>query len=471
MAPNTSSTMTTNYQQLHIAMFPWFATGHMTPYIHLSNELAKRGHKFTFLLPHKAQLQLHHLNNHPDHITFHTITVPHVEGLPYGTETASEIPIFLNNLLVIAMDKTRDQVQQILSTIKPNFVFYDNAYWMPQIAQKLGIKTICYNVVSAASLAIALVPACKADPDAGTSDIAKLSVPPKGYPSSKVILSDNETKSFSFISLPFGEGGITFYDRITTALKGSDAIGIRTTKELEGNFCDYIASQYEKEVFLTGPVLSLEDYGLEEKLEAHWANWLNGFEYGSVVFCAFGSQINLEKAQFQEILLGFELSGYPFIVALKAPNGCETMEEALPEGFEERVKGRGKVSRNWVQQPLILKHSSIGCFVNHCGFGSMWESLMSDKQIVLVPYLPDQVLNTKLLVHELEVAIEVERNENNGWVSKESLNKAIKLVMNEGSEVGVRVKINHAKWKENGGTNVLINGYIDTFLQNLIKNT
>jgi anthocyanidin 3-O-glucoside 2'''-O-xylosyltransferase len=240
-----------------------------------------------------------------------------------------------------------------------------------------------------------------------------------------VILSDNETKSFSFISLPFGEGGITFYDRITTALKESDAIGIRTTKELEGNFCDYIASQYGKEVFLTGPVLSLEDYGLEEKLEAHWANWLNGFEYGSVVFCAFGSQINLEKAQFQEILLGFELSGYPFIVALKAPNGCETVEEALPEGFEERVKGRGKVSRNWVQQPLILKHSSVGCFVNHCGFGSMWESLMSDKQIVLVPYLPDQVLNTKLLVHELEVAIEVERSENNGWVSKESLSKAL----------------------------------------------
>ncbi|CAI8609330.1 unnamed protein product [Vicia faba] len=115
----------------------------------------------------------------------------------------------------------------------------------------------------------------------------------------------------------------------------------------------------------------------------------------------------------------------------------------------------------------MLKHSSVGCFVNHCGFGSMWESLMSDKQIVLVPHLADQVLNTKLLVGELEVAVEVERGETDGWISKESLSKAIRLVMDEGSEVGVRVKINHAKWKENGGTSVLINAYIDKFLQNL----
>ncbi|CAI8609327.1 unnamed protein product [Vicia faba] len=456
--------MATRSNQLHIAMFPWFATGHMTPFLHLSNELAKRDHKITFLLPHKAHFQLRHLNHHPSLITFHTITVPHVEGLPLGTETASDIPIFLNHLLAIAMDKTRDQVQQTLTIIKPDFVFYDNAYWMPEIAREIGIKTVCYNVVSASSLAIALVPARKVN-DSITEE--ELRVPPEGYPSSKVVLSGNEAKALSFISLPFGEGNITFYDRIVMAMKGSDAIGIRTTRELEGNFCDYIASQYEKQVLLTGPVLSLDDSAFEEKLEPYWADWLDGFERASVVFCAFGSQINLEKAQFQEILLGFELSGLPFIVALKAPIGCETVEEALPQGFEERVKGRGKVSRGWVQQPLMLKHSSVGCFVNHCGFGSMWESLMSDKQIVLVPHLADQVLNTKLLVGELEVAVEVERGETDGWISKESLSKAIRLVMDEGSEVGVRVKINHAKWKENGGTSVLINAYIDKFLQNL----
>lgn len=184
------------------------------------------------------------------------------------------------------------------------------------------------------------------------------------------------------------------------------------------------------------------------------------------MYCAFGSQINLEKDQFQELLLGFELSGLPFLVALKTPRGCESVEEALPEGFEERVKGRGVVSRGWVQQLLILKHPSVGCFVNHCGFGSMWESLMSDKQIVLVPQLGDQVLNTKLLVEELGVAVEVERG-GNGWVSKESLSKAIKLVMDGDSEVGARVKKNHMEWKKTGGSPNLMNGYMDRFVQNL----
>ncbi|XP_061361252.1 UDP-glycosyltransferase 79B3-like [Gastrolobium bilobum] len=451
----------TNTSKLHIAMFPWFATGHMTPFLHLSNELAKRGHRITYFLPKKAQLQLQHLNRYPHLITFHIVTVPQVDGLPPGTETASEIHISLNNLLVIATDQIRDQVELALSATKPDFVFYDSAHWIPESAKKFGIKTICYNVVCAASLAIALVPARNL-PKYRPITEEELSQSPLGYPSTKVVLRGPQARSLLFISLPWGEGS-TFYERITTALKESDAIAIRTTKEIEGSFCDYVASQYEKPVLLTGPVLPEEADG---KLEERWANWLDGFEPGAVVFCAFGSQINLEKEQFQELLLGFELSGFPFLVSLKAPNGCETVEEGLPEGFEERVKGRGMVSRGWVQQPLILKHESVGCFVNHCGFGSMWESLMSDKQIVLVPFLGDQILNTKLLVEELEVAVEVERGEN-GWVSKESLCKAIKLVMDEGSDVGATLKKNHTKWKETKGSPKLMNGYIDRFIQDL----
>ncbi|BFG29132.1 hypothetical protein CerSpe_154060 [Prunus speciosa] len=104
--PNQSS------NNFHIAMFPWFAMGHITPFLHLSNELAARGHRISFLVPKKAQLELQHLNLHPNLITFHTITVPHVEGLPEGTEIASDIPTSM--LLSIALDLTRDQIQGFL---------------------------------------------------------------------------------------------------------------------------------------------------------------------------------------------------------------------------------------------------------------------------------------------------------------------------------------------------------------------
>ncbi|CAL8150986.1 unnamed protein product [Prunus armeniaca] len=75
----------------------------------LSNKLAARGHRISFLVPKKAQLELQHLNLHPNLITFHTITFPHIEGLPDGTEIASDIPTSM--LLSIAMDVTRDQIQ------------------------------------------------------------------------------------------------------------------------------------------------------------------------------------------------------------------------------------------------------------------------------------------------------------------------------------------------------------------------
>ncbi|KAI4333628.1 hypothetical protein L6164_018409 [Bauhinia variegata] len=451
-----------NTCKFHIAMLPWFATGHMTPFLHFSNELAKRGHKITFLLPQKAQQQLQHLNLYPHLINFHILTVPHVDGLPLGTETASEIPISLNYLLAAAMDLTRDQVELALSAAKPDVVLYDNAHWLPEMTRKFGIKSVCYNVVSAACLAIGVVPARLISKDKPITE-EELRQPPPGYPSSKVVLrSGHEARTLLFLSAPFGKD-IIFYDRITMALRESDVIAIRTCRELEGDFCDYMAEQYKKPVLLSGPVLPEEAKG---ELEEQWAKWLNGFEPGSVVFCAFGSQLNLEKDQFQEILLGFELTGLPFMVSLKPPIGCASVDEALPEGFEERVKGIGVVCRGWVQQPLILNHPSVGCFVNHCGFGSMWESLMSDTQIVLVPHLGDQILNTRLLVEELKVAVEVQREEN-GWVSRENLSKAIKAVMDKGSQVGDTLKKNHTKWKEIMSAPGLMNGYIDKFIQSL----
>ncbi|KAL0001348.1 hypothetical protein SO802_015129 [Lithocarpus litseifolius] len=153
--------------KLHIAMFPWFATGHMTPFLHLSNEIAKRGHKIIFMLPKKAQIQLQHLNLHPNFITFHTYTIPYVDSLPLGAKTALDISISSVHLLSIAMDRTREQVENIFQAKTPNMVFYDNARWILEITKQLGIKSICYNVVSVASLAIAVVSTCNLPKDRG----------------------------------------------------------------------------------------------------------------------------------------------------------------------------------------------------------------------------------------------------------------------------------------------------------------
>ncbi|PQM35994.1 UDP-glycosyltransferase 79B6-like [Prunus yedoensis var. nudiflora] len=445
--PDLNKTSSSNF---HIAMFPWFAMGHAIPFLQLSNELAIRGHRISFLLPKKAQIQLQHLNLHPHLIAFCSVTVPHVEGLPEGTETASDIPTSLTPLLATAMDRTRQQIQGFLVSCgandhKVDMIFYDFAYWVPEITRGLGIKCINYGVACAAITAMAIVPARHVPKDRPVTE-EDLRDPPPGYPSSTVVmLPGREAQSLMFITMSYGDG-ITFYERLLTSKKGCDALCIRTCREVEGVFCDYLEAQYKRPVLLTGPVLGVMDSNNKnnkksEQLEDIWANWFSGFEPESVVF------VDLEAT-------------------LKPPLGCATIEEALPQGFEERVKGRGVVFGGWVQQTLILSHPSVGCFVNHCGFGALWESLMSNNQIVLVPDGADHILNTKILVKDLKVAVEVEREEN-GWVSKESLSKAITTVMDKDNEVGVMVKKNQAKWRETLSTPGFMDGYIDRFVQKL----
>ncbi|KAG2310545.1 hypothetical protein Bca52824_022102 [Brassica carinata] len=386
------------YQKFHAFMFPWLAFGHMIPYLHLANKLAEKGHRVTFLLPKKAQKQLEHHNLFPDNIAFHPLTIPPVDGLPAGAETSSDIPLSLGKFLSAAMDLTRDQVEAAVRALRPDLILFDFAYWVTEIAKEHRVKSVLYSVVSATTIAHNHVP------------VSELGVPPPGYPSSKVLYRAHDAHALSSLSIVYKR----IYHRMTTGLMNCDIISMRTCGEVEGKFCDYVARQYR-------------------------GSWLTGFGPGSVVFCALGSQITLEKDQFQELCLGMELTGLPFLVA----------------------------------QPLILAHPSVGCFVSHCGFGSMWESLMSDCQIVLLPFLSDQVLNTRLMTEELEVSVEVLREET-GWFSRESLSAAIISVMDKDSELGNLVRRNHAKLKEILVSPGLLTGYTDKFvqaLQDLVSDT
>ncbi|KAJ8562700.1 hypothetical protein K7X08_031152 [Anisodus acutangulus] len=278
------------------------------------------------------------------------------------------------------------------------------------------------------------------------------------YPSTTVVLHECEAKLLSFLFHEYGKG-VTIYERLKKGMTLCDAIAMKTCREIEGTFGDYISTQFKKAVLYTGPVLPEPE---KEPLEEHrLSNWLEFLEPGSVVFCAFGSQLILEKKQFQELVLGLELANLPFLVAVKPPKGTNSVEEALPEGFKERVQEKGLILDCWVPQLKILSHKSVGCFVSHCGYGPVWESLaMCDCQLVLLPSA------YWLMEQELKVGPEVEKDEN-GWFSKENICKAMKCVMDKDSQVGCFVKENHRKWKEVLSTPGFISNYIDNFIQNL----
>ncbi|XP_004304716.1 PREDICTED: anthocyanidin 3-O-glucoside 2''-O-glucosyltransferase-like [Fragaria vesca subsp. vesca] len=449
---------------LHIAMYPWFAMGHLSPFLHISNKLAERGHRISFFLPQKTQAKLQYYNLHPDLITFYPLTIPHVEGLPQGAETTADVPFPLHTLVVTAMDLTRPQIEKFLRELKPDLVFYDFSHWLPQLLRELdgNIKSVLYCIISPVTIGYLLSPERKlTEKPLVATDLLEA---PTSFPSSIIKLRTHEARGLTYVTNQEYGRGVTFLERQLTSLGECDAIGFKTCREFEGKFCDYIEEQMKKPVILAGPVVPAPP---SSALEERWAEWLGGFEPGSVIYCAFGSECVLKKKQLQELVLGFELTGLPFFAALKTPVGLESIEAALPEGFEERVKGRGVVHSGWVQQPLILNHPSVGYFVTHCGSGSLAEAMMNHCRLVLLPHVGDQIINARMMGGDLRVGVEVEKGDEDGLFSKEGVCKAVEAVMDDESEVGKEVKANHAKWREFFSNKGLEKTYIDCFEQRL----
>ncbi|KHN41619.1 UDP-glycosyltransferase 79B6 [Glycine soja] len=446
---------------LHIAMYPWLAMGHQTAFLHLCNKLAIRGHKISFITPPKAQAKLEAFNLHPNSITFVTITVPHVEGLPPDAQTTADVTYPLQPQIMTAMDLTKDDIET-LRGLKPDLVFYDFTHWMPALAKSLGIKAVHYCTASSVMVGYTLPPARYHQ---GTNLIeSDLMEPPEGYPDSSIKLHAHEARAFAAKRKDTFGSNVLFYDRQFIALNEADVLAYRTCREIEGPYLDYIEKQFNKPVLATGPViLDPPTSDLEEK----FSTWLGGFEPGSVVYCCFGSECTLGPNQFQELVLGLELTGMPFLAAVKAPLGFETVESAMPEGFEERVKGRGFVYGGWVLQQLILAHPSVGCFITHCGSGSLSEALVNKCQLVLLPNVGDQILNARMMGNNLEVGVEVEKGDEDGMYTRESVCKAVSIVMDGENETSKRVRGNHARIRELLLNKDLESSYVDSFCMRL----
>ena len=72
----------------------------------------------------------------------------------------------------------------------------------------------------------------------------------------------------------------------------------------------------------------------------------------SIMYASFYNQCFLSKAEIQEVALGLEVSGQPFIfVFIVAVFGKGLI--SLPTGFKERIWDRGLVLKGWEPQKEI----------------------------------------------------------------------------------------------------------------------
>nr|WBK62799.1 uridine 5'-diphospho-glycosyltransferase 3 [Ligustrum robustum] len=451
---------------LHVVMFPFLAFGHISPFAQLSNKLSSHGIKVSFFSAPANVNRTRSILNDASTTQIIPFTIPHVEGLPPGTESTAELSPTQIDLLFVALDLMQPQIKTVLSQLKPDFVLFDFAQeWLPKLANELGIQTVVYSVLSAISTAFVGVPARVPEPGSSPT-VEEIKETPPGFPQTSVnSLRTFEARDFLYIYKRFN-GKPCLYERVLWGLQGCSVIILKTCNEMEAPYINYIESQFKKPVFLVGPVAPEQP---QDQLEEKWAEWLDKFEADSVIYCSFGSEGFLTDDQIKELALGLELTGLPFFLVLNFPRSVDASTElkrALPPGFLERVEGKGIIHTGWVQQRQILAHKSVGCYIYHVGFSSVMEGIVNDCQLVLLPLKGDQFLNSKLVHGDLKAGVEVNRRDEDGFFGKEDIKNAVETVMvNVNKEPGKSIRANQKKWKEF----LLDKDIQNNFIKNLVK--
>ncbi|KAJ6900073.1 hypothetical protein NC652_026270 [Populus alba x Populus x berolinensis] len=405
-------------------MFPWLAFGHIIPFLELAKLIAQRGHKISFIsTPRNIQRLPSIPPNLTPRINFVSLALPHVENLPNNAEATADLPFDKIPYLKEAYDRLQDSLFHFLHSSSPDWIIFDFApYWLPEIATKLGISGVLFSIFGAWTISFA-GPSYGDDP---RTEPQHFTVPPKWVPfPSKVAFRIHEAKRF-FDHTEVNSSGVSDSFRSGSVLAGCDVIAVRSCLELEADFLRLVEDLHCKPVIPVGllpPSAQFSEGGVEEK----WVTireWLDKQTQGSVVYIAFGSELTMNQNEITELALGLELSGLPFFWAFR--NRDDSVR--LPDGFEERVKGRGVVWTSWAPQLRIMAHESVGGFLTHCGYSSVIEALSFGLALIMLPFAIDQGLIARVF-EEKKVGIEVPRDEEDGSFTRNSVAESLRMVV------------------------------------------
>ncbi|TVU08049.1 hypothetical protein EJB05_41434, partial [Eragrostis curvula] len=99
----------------------------------------------------------------------------------------------------------------------------------------------------------------------------------------------------------------------------------------------------------------------------------------------------------------------------------------------------------WCHQVQVLSHKAVGCFITHCGWNSVLESVTSGVPMVGVPFMSDQRMNAQLVGHEWRVGVRAEAD-SCGVLRETEVRRCIDEVMGDGM-VAAEVQRMAGKWK------------------------
>ncbi|XP_010673138.2 zeatin O-glucosyltransferase [Beta vulgaris subsp. vulgaris] len=212
-----------------------------------------------------------------------------------------------------------------------------------------------------------------------------------------------------------------------------------TSRPIEGKYVELLEkiSTYDGiKHFVLGPFNPVEIKSISGKERHQCLEWLDEQEQKSVIYVSFGSSTSLSYKQIEELAVGLERSEQKFVWVLRNSDTGNIFAEGegrnpqLPEGYEERVKNRGIVVKDWAPQLDILAHPSIGGFMSHCGWNSCIESISMGVAIAAWPMHSDQPRNAVLVTDVLKIGILVrDWADRAQLVTSTTIEKTVKTLM------------------------------------------
>ncbi|KAL6505953.1 hypothetical protein OROHE_022672 [Orobanche hederae] len=220
-------------------------------------------------------------------------------------------------------------------------------------------------------------------------------------------------------------------------------------REIEGFCLDLLEKRMRnegKKIWAMGPFNPVSVNNNNNNSVRHKClDWLDRHGSSTVVFVSFGTTCSISDEQIKEISFGLERSEHKFMWVLRDADkgdifaGGDRKPGELPDGFEERVRERGMIVRDWAPQLEILGHPSIGGFVSHCGWNSCLESISMGVPMATWPQHSDQPTNAILVTKVLKIGVEMKKwSRDDKLVSSGIVEKAVRILM--GSSEGVEIR-------------------------------
>jgi hypothetical protein len=422
----------------HVTIFPLMAKGHTIPLLDLACLLRRRGlAAVTFITtPGNAGFVRAALagggGGAGDDAA--VVELPFPAGhAPAGGESAEGVASASSfAAFAEATSLLRPRFEEALAAMRPpvDLLVADGfLYWAHASAAALGVPSVSFLGTSA--FAHAVREACvrdkpgvsaQRDDDADTST-GTYTVPE--FPHIQFSLADLVPPPLPLMELDA---------KMAAAVAASHGFILNTFRDLEGRYVEHWNRHIIRpRAWPVGPLCLARQASSSSSCDDHakarspWMLWLDEKAAAgrAVLYMSLGTLAAITELQLKEVAYGLDRAGVDFLWVVRPSN------VDLGTGFEERVEGRGKVVREWVDQREILGHSCIRGFLSHCGWNSVLESLVAGVPLAAWPIEFEQPMNAKFVVDELGIGIRVHSSDGTigGLVKSEEIARVVRELM------------------------------------------